>query len=61
MFLFHIPFELSWKHKGIIKQWLYKYFYIFICFIFILFLLYYHFRTLDTESFMFGHVWNTVN
>lgn len=26
MFLFQIPFELSWKHKGIIKQWLYKYF-----------------------------------
>lgn len=30
MFLFRIPFELSWKHKGIIKQWLFKYFFVFL-------------------------------
>jgi hypothetical protein len=26
MFLFHIPFKLSWKQGENIKQWLYKYF-----------------------------------
>lgn len=62
VFLFHIPLELSWKHR-VKHQTMVIYGFLFFLFnyLFIYFVLYFYFRILGMECPVSGHAWNVFN